>query len=71
MSPVESPPVLGLKNYVYALVFASTFGLIRTRIRCENVRLVRESLPKIGEGSGGVDVEELLFVGPSRIDKAG
>jgi len=42
---------------MYALVFAFIFGLIRTRARYEDARSIRISLPKTGEGSGGVDME--------------
>jgi len=42
-------------------VCAFVFGLIRTHARSEDVRSVQISLPKTGEGSGGVDVREQLF----------
>ena len=67
-TPSESLPVLGEKKRVYALVFAFILALVRMRPRPENAssngenaRLMRISLPKTGEGSGGVDVEERLF----------
>jgi len=40
-----------------------------TRGRSQDTRSVRISLPKIGEGSGGVDVEEPLFAEPSRLGR--
>ncbi len=98
-TPSQSPPILGEKKYIYALVLAPVFGLIfglvlgliftlvlglvfalilglifalvlglvfgliRTRTRYDDARSVRISLPKTGEGSGGVDIEEPLFSG--------
>jgi len=87
-TPSESPPILGEKKSVYALVSAFILRLIRTRPRSErtrpqsertrprserthprheNARSTRDSLPKIGEGSGGVDVDKPLFAGTSRL----
>jgi len=48
-------------------VDAFIYGRIREHARCEDAGSVRISLPKIGEGSGGVDVGERLFAGPSRL----
>ena len=62
-TPSESPPILGEKGKARAFIHV----FIRTCGRCEDARSGRASLPKIGEGSGGVDIEERLFAGPSAI----
>ena len=49
---------------VYALVLAFIFGRVRTRVRSDDGRSGRASLPKIGEGSGEVDVNGPAFAGP-------
>ena len=46
-------------------VDALIHGLIRVPVRFEDAGSVQISLPKIGEGSGGVDIEEQRFVGAS------
>ena len=62
-TPSVSPPVLGEKKCLDAFIY----GLIRTPARSEDASSVRVSLPKTGEGSGGVDVEEPLFAGASKL----
>ena len=74
-TPSESPPILGEKGractFVYVLTQTCSLKrahsnvLIQTcsfkRARSEDARSVRISLPKTGEGSGGVDIEEPPF----------
>ena len=68
-TPSVSPPILGEKEYIEALVFAFIFRLIRARAGCEDAGSVQISLPKIGEGSGGVDVEERLLAGQQSVSE--
>jgi len=62
-TPSESPPILGEKKNADPFIY----GLVRTYVLSEDVRSMRSSLPKIGEGSGGVDVEEPRFAESSRL----